>query len=81
LVKKKNIGNISKVGIKFLRIIEGCTTLDKIKNEITQKGLSVHSVSGRIGDYRCHSLEKNWQAPKTAFYYRQKEYRESKRWL
>jgi hypothetical protein len=65
LVKKKNIGKISEVGIKFLRRIEGCTTLDRIKNEITWKGLSVHSVSGRIGDYRYHSLEKNWQAPKT----------------
>jgi hypothetical protein len=57
LVKKKNVGKISKVDIKFLRIIEGCTTLDKIKNEITWKGLSVHSVRGRVGVWDVDALE------------------------
>jgi hypothetical protein len=65
LVKKKNVGKISEVEIKFLWSIEGCTTLDKIKNEITLKELSVHSVNGRTDDYRYHSLEQNQQAPQT----------------
>jgi hypothetical protein len=49
----------------LLRSIEGFITLDKIKNEITWKVLSVCSVNGGIDDCRCHSVEKNWQVPET----------------
>lgn len=69
------------VKIKFVRSVQGCTILGKIRNEDITRELDIEPICNKIGEYRQnwteHSSEMgNYRYPKAALNYIPKERRE-----
>ena len=49
---KKQINRIQTEEMRFLRQVNGCTILEKIKNDDIRNELKVEPLYNKIGDYR-----------------------------